>query len=142
MIAIAYGARNVLPLSGKNYTIMGRNIWKLGEFSRFQKFHSLARMLTIHSVNSDGFSCTVPSDYLLGSALTEILSLLELRYKGPKFQVYVETRPLKLLYSQRHYWRNKIYFFYFFLLEDREFVRSLRYTMCWKVSFQLQGEFD
>ena len=38
-------------------------IWELGEFSKVQKFQSMARMLTIHlSVNSDGFSCTMPSD--------------------------------------------------------------------------------
>ena len=31
-----------------------RNIWELGEFSKVQKFQSLARMLTSHlSVNSD-----------------------------------------------------------------------------------------
>ena len=29
-------------------TIMLRNIWELGEFSKVQKFQSLARMLTIH----------------------------------------------------------------------------------------------
>ena len=38
-------------------------VWELGEFSKVQKFQSLARMLTIHlSVNSDKFYCTMPSD--------------------------------------------------------------------------------
>ena len=44
-------------------TIKVRNIWELGELSKVQKFQSLARMLTSHlSVNSYGFSCTMPSD--------------------------------------------------------------------------------
>ena len=43
---------------------MVRNKWELGEFSKVQKFQNLARMLTVHlSVNSDGFSCTMPSEH-------------------------------------------------------------------------------
>ena len=46
---------------------------------------SLARMLTIHlSVSSDVFSCTMPASKLCLSAWRDILSLLELRYKGLK----------------------------------------------------------
>ena len=44
-------------------TIKVRNILELGEFSKVQKFQSMARMLTSHlSDNSDGLSCTMSSD--------------------------------------------------------------------------------
>ena len=44
-------------------TIKVRNILELSEFSKVQKFQSLARMLTSNlSVNSDGLSCTMSSD--------------------------------------------------------------------------------
>ena len=52
IIGFAWLLSFVIDLDG---TMMVRNIWELGEFSKVQKFQSLARMLTIHlSFNSYG----------------------------------------------------------------------------------------
>ena len=66
-LKVFYSCQKVLQFSESQtqlfYYINPRNIWELGEFSKVQKLQSPARILTIHlSVNSDGFSCTMPSD--------------------------------------------------------------------------------